>query len=309
MNDATLTYAFEQVLQDEVVTHLPPEVVTLLSLLRDRIEELEEEVIRLKQQASLDSRTSSKPPSTDQSRRTRQTHSTRKKSAKSPGGQWGHPGVTLEATEPPHHIVRHTVTTCEHCGGDVSTLEAITVQTRQVFDLPPIALVVTEHQAETKICPSCQHPTTAAFPAGVESPVQYGDHLKGLLVYLHQYQLIPYQRSCELVQDLFGQRVSEGTLANTTARCHEALAPVEQALIRFLHQAEVVHFDETSLFEQGERRWLHSASTEEATYYFSHPKRGKEGIDAAGVLPEFTGTAMHDHWASYQTYDECEHAF
>jgi len=309
MNDETITDYVEQILTDEVVAALPPEVVTLLALLKDRIEALEEQVARLTDQASLDSRTSSKPPSSDQSRRARRTGSSRKKSGNRSGGQPGHPGDTLESVDQPDRIIRHTVTTCERCGHDVSDVVAETVHTRQVFDVPPIVLEVTEHQAETKVCPHCQHPTTAPFPAGVESPTQYGEHLKGLLVYLHQYQLIPYQRSCELVQDLLGQTVSEGTLANVNARCHDTLAPVEQAIIAYLQDADVVHFDETSLFQNGERWWLHNASTPEATYYFPHPKRGQAAMDAAGVLPEFEGIAMHDHWASYQTYDTCEHVF
>lgn len=309
MDDEALTYYREQVMQAEVLDTLPPEVVMLLSLLEIRIDTLEEEVARLKHQAALDSRTSSKPPSTDQSRRARHTRSSRTPSGKCPGGQPGHPGTRLTPRESPDRVIRHAVDTCVQCGGDVSRVAVAAVQTRQVLDLPPIVLEVTEHQVETKICPHCHHATTAAFPPGVESPVQYGDRLKGVLVYLHQYQLIPYQRSCELVEDLFGQSVSEGTLANANMHCHATLAPVERALIRFLQQADVVHFDETSLFQNGERWWLHSASTNEATYYFPHPKRGKAAIDAAGVLPDFTGTAMHDHWASYQTYDDCAHAF
>jgi len=309
MDEKTLTTLYTQILRDEVVASLPPAVVTLLAMMWDRLETLEAEVTRLTQQAALDSRTSSKPPSTDQSRRPRQTRSTRRRSGKPPGGQEGHPGATLEATAHPQHVVRHVVTSCAACGADLSAEPVAGVQTRQVVDLPPIVLEVTEHQAETKTCPHCRQATTAAFPTGVTSPVQYGDRLKGFLVYLHQYQLVPYQRSCELVDDLWGQAVSPGTLATANAHCAETLAPVEQAIIRYLQAADVVHFDETSLFEQGERRWLHSASTEDVTYYFPYSKRGKDGMEAAGVLPEFKGTAMHDHWASYQTYTGCEHAF
>lgn len=309
MDERNFTEACEQILQDDLVAALPPAIVTLIAQLRDRIEELEAEVRRLRHQAETDSHTSSKPPSTDQSRRARRTHSRRRRSGKSSGGQPGHPGVTLPPTDTPDHIVQHRLITCPRCGGDVSGVKAEGMQHRQVVDLPPIQLEVTEHQAETKWCPHCQSSSTAPFPPGVDSPVQYGERLKGVLVYLHQYQLLPYQRSCELIEDLWGHAISEGTLANATAQCHERLAPVELAIIQYLQSAAVVNFDETSLFEHGERRWLHSASTEEATYYFPHPKRGKEGIDAAGVLPEFHGWAVHDHWAAYQTYQDTEHAF
>jgi transposase len=309
MDNAALTEAYEQILQDEVLATLPPAVVTLLAVMRDRIEALEAEVLRLSQQAATDSRLSSKPPSTDRSRRSRKTRSSRRRSGKSPGGQEGHPGATLKVSAPPQHVVCHPVSACPNCGADLSHESADSIQTRQVVDLPPIDLEVTEHQAETKTCPHCRHTTTAAFPPGVDSAVQYGERLKGVLVYLHQYQLVPYQRSCEMVEDVWEHTVSPGTLANANAHCADALASVEQAIIRYLQKADVVNFDETSLFENGDRRWLHSASTPEVTYYFPHTKRGKEGMDAAGVLPEFHGQAVHDHWAAYQQYRHCEHTF
>lgn len=309
MDESTLTEACTQVLQEDIVATLPPAIVTLIAQLQDRIKELEAEVTRLRHQAQTDSHTSSKPPSTDQSRRRRHTSSRRRRSGRSSGGQQGHPGHTLSPTDMPDHVVLHSLTRCAHCGEDLSGVEAEGCQHRQVVNLPPIRVEVTDHQAETKRCPQCQTTSTAAFPPGVESPVQYGERLKGLLVYLHQYQLLPYHRSCELIQDLCGQSVSEGTLSNANAQCHETLAPVEQAIIQYLREAYVVNFDETSLFEQGERRWMHSASTPEATYYFPHEKRGKDGSDAAGVLPEFHGRAVHDHWAPYLKYQDMEHAF
>jgi len=309
MDKTNFTEAYEQVLQEDIVAVLPPAVVTLIAQLRDRIEELEAEVRRLQQQAKTDSHTSSKPPSTDQSRRTRQTHSRRTRSGRSPGGQRGHPGNTLAPTDTPDHIIRHPLTICPQCGGDLVGVEVEALQHRQVVDLPAIRLDVTEHQAETKRCPHCHATSSAAFPLDVDGPVQYGERLKGLLVYLHQYQLLPYHRSCELIEDVWGQSVSEGTLANANGQCYETLAPVEQAIIEYLQAADVVNFDETSLFEQGERRWLHSASTAEVTYYFPHAKRGKDGSDAAGVLPKFHGRAVHDHWPTYQMYQEMEHAF
>ncbi len=192
MNDERLAYYLEQVMQDDVLERLPSDVVTPLHLLQRRVEELEEEANRLTHQAGLDNRTSSKPPSTDRSRRGRRRRSTRKRSGKHPEGQEGHPGITLEPSDTPAHIVRHSVSTCEQWGGDVSEVKAECVQTRQVFDLPPVILEVTEYQAETKTCPQCQHSTTASFPPDIASRTQHGERLKGLLVCCRSFRARRY---------------------------------------------------------------------------------------------------------------------
>jgi transposase len=72
-------------------------------------------------------------------------------------------------------------------------------------------------------------------------------------------------------------------------------------------QAAVVHFDETGMKINGKLAWLHSAGTQQASYYFAHAKRGTPAMEAMGILPEFQGVAVHDFWASYLRYD-CDHA-
>jgi transposase len=168
---------------------------------------------------------------------------------------------------------------------------------------------VTEHQAEIKICPGCAQESQGEFPAEVQQPVQYGARVKGLLVYLHHGQLLPYERTTDVVADLVGQPVSQGTLLTTTQTCAERLADPEATVIQALQHAPVVHVDETGLYENGQRIWLHSASTPEMTYYFPHDKRGRVAMEAAEVLPQFQGVAVHDHWEAYQQFDQCDHAF
>ena len=275
-----------------------------LALLK-RIEALEAENKQLRDQLALNSQNSSKPPSSDPSRKNK---SLRKSRGRSRGGQPGHKGHHLPFSESPDHVEPHFVSTCEACGEDLSQVMVEARHKRQVFDLPPLQLEVTEHQVEQKICPCCRHLNRSSFPAGIEAPTQYGPRIKGLAVYLNQYQFLPFDRCQQFFEDLFGQPLNAATIYASLQQAAQRLNPLQQQVAEALIQAEVVQFDETSLFENKQRRWLHSASTEELTFYFIHDKRGRAGMDAAGILPQFEKTAIHDHWESYQHY-ECDHGF
>ncbi len=163
--------------------------------LRDRVQTLEEQIAK-------NSRNSSKPPSTDGFRKP-SPKSLRKKGQRKSGGQPGHTGHTLKKVENPDHIQVHHVDECECCRRSLTDQLADSVEKRQVHDLPPRRIIVTEHQAEIKMC-DCGHLNKAAFPEGVNAPVQYGSGVKAAAVYLKNYQFLPFERTCELLSDLFG---------------------------------------------------------------------------------------------------------
>ena len=147
-----------------------PEIVVELVLT------LEAKVRDLEGRLSLNSANSSKPPSSDGLQKPAPC-SLRVKTGRKPGGQPGHPGRTLKQVETPDHTQVHCLEncTCGRCGG-VSLKDAPVVdyERRQVFDLPPMRLEVTEHRAEIKRCPISGLNVRAAFPSSVEAPVQYG---------------------------------------------------------------------------------------------------------------------------------------
>lgn len=286
----------------------PEAVISLVQQLQQSLAALSARVEELEHRLGKNSHNSHKPPSSDGLARGRKPKSLREQTGRPSGGQRGHPGTTLLPVERPDERQLYAPAACQHCGTSLEPVAASSTERRQVFDLPLLALFVTEHVAQTKCCPGCGQCTAGHFPEGVGQPVQYGPRVMALSVYLQTYQLLPYARTQELLHDLFGAAPSQGTLACALATASRRLAPVEEQIRRAIHQAPVVHFDETGIRSHAKLVWLHTASTEQLTCYGAHPKRGREALDALGVLPDFTGTAVHDAYASYSGYPAARHA-
>ena len=285
-----------------VVATLQQQVTSLTALVAD----LQTQVQQLKARLDTDSHNSNKPPSSDWLKKPRTT-SQRKPSPRKPGGQKGHPGRHLQFTHAPDKVIEHTPTYCTGCGSDLADVASVTVQARQVVDLPPLNLLVTQHRAHTCVCPDCGHINHAAFPEGVTAHVQYGPRVQALSVYLSTYHLLPYARIRQVFADLFGARLSTATVFSAVQSAHSRLKDVVQEIKTALTTASVAHFDESGCRVAGQLHWWHVASTHTLTFYRFHRSRGKIGMDAAGVLPGFRGRAVHDGWSSYQHYG-CAHS-
>lgn len=291
------------------IKELEARVAELLALCKSQSEEisyLRGRVSELEARLSQNSSNSSKPPSSDLYR-PKQTRSLRVKGINKPGSQPGHKGDTLRFSDCPDAVEEHSPGVCCGCGHDLSGVMPSGYGRRQVYDLPEIRIRVTEHRSQTKRCPGCGESTKASFPAGVAQPAQYGPAIKALGTYLTQYQLLPYERTAELFEDLFSHRISVSFLSGNNGGCAAALAPFVAALKDVLSSCGVVHADETGLRIAGHRRWLHSLSTGMHSFYMPHGKRGMAAMEAMGILPGYRGTVVHDFWKPYFRFD-CRHA-
>jgi transposase len=260
----------------------------------------------LRDQLAKNSQNSGKPPSSDGLKKPR---SLRERGTGRSGGQVGHEGHTLKMVERADHFERHAATICPHCATDLSEVRPSEVERRQVFDVPPVRLEVTEHQAEVKQCPGCGRQVKGSFPTEVTQPVQYGSRLKAQAVYLTVYQLLPLARACELFEDFYGHAPSEAFVLEAQAACDEQVQPALDSIQQGLLASPTVHFDESGTRVEGQLNWLHVAGTRYLTYYAIHPKRGQAGMQAVGILPHFRGRAVHDHWSPYLKFENCQHAF
>lgn len=301
-------------LKPEVFATLPIEAQTYIQVLEKQVALLKDEVYRLSARVqelearlSKDSSNSSKPPSTDGLSKKQKNSSLREKSGKKPGGQPGHTGRTLVPVENPDYIEIHTSDACENCRSDLVGAVVINVEKRQVFDLPAVSVEVTEHQVEKKLCPCCGHKNKGQFPDHVKAPVQYGEQVRALAAYFEHQHLIPFERLSQIFEDVYGIFLSPGTCHNADKKLFKNLEPFESNLKAHLLACRVLKFDETGARCEKKLRWIHVVSSTTATFYGMHSKRGRDALDDFDILPNFTGTAVHDHWFPYFTYTQVKH--
>jgi transposase len=280
--------------------------VALVVRQAERIEQLEAEVADLRRQLGQNSRNSSRPPSSDSPFVKPAPKSLRRRSGRKPGGQPGHPGSTLALVDNPNERRRHEPGPCTGCGADLADAPEVGMERRQVFDLPPMTVKVTEHQLIARRC-TCGTTTCGTAPQGVMAPVQFGPRITAIILYLYVGQFLSKKRTALALAELFGTPVSEGTVARMAQRAADRLDGFLTEVADRIAEAEVAGFDETGLRVAGTLHWVHCARTDKYTLITCHPKRGTKGIDAAGVLGRFRGVAVHDAWAPYDTYVEVEH--
>jgi len=277
----------------------------IISAQQQQIEQLKLRVKELEEIINKDSHNSNKPPSSDDMF-TKKTKSLRKKSGKNPGGQKGHKGNTLKKVENPDKVVLYKVSKCSCCGENLGKIDSRKVETRQVFDIPPVKVEVTEHRAEEKRCPHCGSKNKAQFPVDIVNPTQYGNSIKTFAVWLKNSGFVSYVRIAEFFEEAFGFKLSQATIQSFDLEAAEKLKPFEDRLKEKLLREKVLHADESGIRIEGKLNWVHSIGSKRYTYYFPHKKRGGEAMKAMGILPEFRGILIHDGWASYWEF-LCNH--
>jgi transposase len=285
----------------EKTRHQLDQEENLSPALKSMIELLILIVTLLSQRLGLNSKNSSKPPSTDPNRK----KNSRSQGDRKPGGQPGHEGKTLLQFDDPDYVEeididRRTLPRGEY---RVDGYEA-----RQVVDID-ISRIVTEYRAQIVVNEAGQR-FVAEFPDKVGASIQYGDSIKAHAVYLSQFQLLPYNRIVDYFCDQIEIPVSEGSIYNFNVAAFDLIESTgaEDIIKQRLQEGELLHADETGININGDRHWLHVASNELWTFFHAHKKRGTEAMEEAGIIPAFRGILCHDHWKPYYVFVACLHA-
>jgi transposase len=272
-----------------------------INRLGQTIESLNQRVKELTEQIGMNSRNSSKPPSTDGFDKPT-PKSLRAPSGKKTGGQPGHPGSHLSITTEPDEIILHVPSVCRSCQShDACVSRACVGETRKVVDAV-VAVKVTEHQALVLDCPLQGISHKGEFPEDIKATIQYGENLQALVVAMNTVGAVSLNRTQEILSGVFDIPLSTGTVVNMVNRCADGLTGVVELIRRAIAASSIGHFDETGTQVDGKRLWVHSASTLKYMHLTINAKRGYEGMEAGGVLPGFLGIAVHDCWAPYWKY-------
>lgn len=190
-----------------------------LAAARAEIAVLRAENAELKRRLGMNSKNSSKPPSSDGLAK---PASLRKPSGRGPGKPRGGAGGALMQVMEPDAVAVHVPRECRGCAGDLTAAGVVSLERRQVFDLPEIRLRVTEHRIEHRRC-ACGQVTAATAPGTPAAPAQYGPGIKSLAVYLLTRQHLPYQRCTELPADVLGAEVATTTLHTWAGQAADAV--------------------------------------------------------------------------------------
>jgi len=259
--------------------------------------------IALVNRLGLNSRNSSKPPSSDRGNGKGDLNNKKKKNKK--GGQNGHKGKTLDPVDNPDEIKDLKIDKRTLPKGGVYTANGYVM--RQEFNIK-ISKLVIEYRAE-RLIDQFGNTFVAEFPHGITHHTQYGPSIKSRAVYLSVEQMIPYERLQEQFEHDANIAISTGALVNFKREAARKLEQLgfEGAAKHALASASLMHSDETGVNISGKRAWLHGASNKSWSWFEAHQKRGIKAMDDIGILPHFSGVLSHDHWKPYYHY-KCDHA-
>ena len=213
----------------------------------------------------------------------------------------GRPGVARELCPNPD-VTRDIFAERCDCGGKVPHEGQVIAHAYDHVELPPIKPVTTRINLHRGDCPCCHKPVTAKAPADMPPGSPFGPGIVALVTYLHGCQMVSYARLAEMLDGLFGLKISEGAIANMLARTAEPFAECAEKIAQIVRNSPVIASDETSARVKGKTHWQWTFVAAKAVVHLIAPTRGK-------VVPKgFLDGARPKVWISDRLPAQCNHA-
>jgi transposase len=256
--------------------------------------------IFLEKSTKKNNKNSSKPSSQTEKDESSTTHAGTNGKGKQESDAVANNTRTIETVTVAH------VTQCDVCGQDLTDATCEHTERRTKIDI--VFETVIEHiDAEIKYCDNCDSIVKGKFPSDMPGPLQYGRGLKAFIINLLVCQMISLNRVQKLIKTLTGRTIAEASLLQFVLRLHSALEQWESDAIEQLLKSRAMNVDETSLRVDKKNHWIHVYSADDITLKLLHRRRGSEAIDEINIIPNYGGTIIHDCWASYLSYNNCDH--
>lgn len=279
-------------------------LVELTARYERQVTRLEARIERLEEKLRESSQNSSRPPSADLPGKRPQVKGP--PSPRRQGGRPGHQGTTrkLLAESELDEVIDHWPASCSGCGADLGSGErepAGEPRRHQVTELPPTAVTVAEHRAHALRCPDCGKRTRAELPGGIGASA-FGPRLQAAIALLSVRNRVSRRDASELCGELFGARVSTGSVDAICRRASAALAGPYACLREAVKDAPVLFVDETGRRNAGQKRTLWGAVTD--THAALHIAADRHERELPELIGEgFAGIVSSDRWWAYDSLD------
>lgn len=236
-------------------------VLAEVAELRAELAEFKALVVELKAQlaaAKKTPRNSSKPPSTEHphAKPTPPPHARPKTSNGKPGGQPGHEksARVLVPVEQCASVIDHKPDACRGCGSRLNGSDPAP-ERKQVWDIPPIVPVITEHRLHRLTCTCCGKVTGATLPEGMPT-CEAGPRLVSLVAYLMAGYRGSKRKTAEFVRDVLNIPCSIGWIVKLQNVAQAALRPQYDALASRLTEQSSLNIDESPTKQAKSRAWV-----------------------------------------------------
>jgi len=279
--------------------NLPIEAVEYIRKLEQRIQKLERELQKIK--TDFEKYKKRHPPNigVKNGKLYAFKASTQSTTSKKPGAKPGHKPYFRPLPDHIDFVRRVSVSVCPECGGTHLSKKVQQVRTRTYEDLPVTTPVVIQLEIERWYCRTCKKlvetPVTEVLPRA-----RFSLRIMLIVTWLKVHLRMTEAAIPEMLNRLYGLKMSEGEVILILAQVAEAFGPYYQQLIKDIRGAPARNIDETTWRINGENANLWVFVTKGETLYKIAASRSHT-VPLKMLGKKHNGVDVHDRFSAYTT--------